>query len=233
MTRRPSSRDAILAAAVAEFAAHGFRGATVDAIARRARLNKAMIYYHFDDKLALYLEILRGIFSVMRDRSAAIVASSTTPREKIAAFIDALGSEADARPHLPRLMMREIADDARRLDPPTLRIMAGVFQNLRAILDEGFEKGAFRRVNPMVAYFQIVAPTLFFRAAAPLREAMSRQGLAELRMEASAFSENLKDSALQALAAGRPEAGTRAAKPRRAPEAPAPKARSATTGDRP
>jgi AcrR family transcriptional regulator len=38
------TRTALLAAAAAEFAAHGFAGASVDDIARRARVNKAMIY---------------------------------------------------------------------------------------------------------------------------------------------------------------------------------------------
>ncbi|HXW08421.1 MAG TPA: TetR family transcriptional regulator, partial [Vicinamibacterales bacterium] len=42
-----SSRHRLLDAAAAEFAAHGFAGASVDRIAAAAGLNKAMIYYHF------------------------------------------------------------------------------------------------------------------------------------------------------------------------------------------
>src|SRR5271154_4363120 len=49
----------ILAAALAEFAAKGFAGARVDAIARRARVNKRMLYYCFGAKQDLYREILR------------------------------------------------------------------------------------------------------------------------------------------------------------------------------
>jgi AcrR family transcriptional regulator len=48
------SPDRILAAAAAEFAERGFAGARVDRIARRARVNKAMIYYHFASKQRLY-----------------------------------------------------------------------------------------------------------------------------------------------------------------------------------
>jgi hypothetical protein len=43
----PDTRTRILAAASAEFGVHGFAATTVDRIARRARVNKAMIYYHF------------------------------------------------------------------------------------------------------------------------------------------------------------------------------------------
>ncbi len=209
MKRPADSREAILGAAAAEFAAHGFRGATVDAIARRARLNKAMIYYHFDDKLALYLEILRGVFTAVRDRSAAILASPATSQEKVAAFIDAFGAEADARPYIPRLMMLEITDGARHLDPPTLRLMVGVFQNLRAILEEGRQRGVFRPVNPLVTYFTIIGPTMFFRAAAPVREVVSRLDLADFRMDTATFSEHLKDAALKTLAAPAAPATTR------------------------
>ena len=56
--KRPSApadtRTRILAAAAAEFGARGFAATTVDAVALRARVNKAMIYYHFKDKRALY-----------------------------------------------------------------------------------------------------------------------------------------------------------------------------------
>jgi TetR/AcrR family transcriptional regulator len=53
------SRDRILAAALTEFSAKGFAGARIDAIARRARVNKRMLYYCFGNKQDLYHEILR------------------------------------------------------------------------------------------------------------------------------------------------------------------------------
>ena len=53
------TREKILVAALAEFSARGFAGARVDAIARRARVNKRMLYYCFGAKQDLYREILR------------------------------------------------------------------------------------------------------------------------------------------------------------------------------
>ena len=54
-----STRDRLLDAARQEFAARGFDGAKVQRIVQRARVNKAMLYYHFPSKAALYLAILR------------------------------------------------------------------------------------------------------------------------------------------------------------------------------
>lgn len=48
------TRERILAAALREFAAHGFSGARVDAIARRAGSNKRMLYHYFGDKAGLF-----------------------------------------------------------------------------------------------------------------------------------------------------------------------------------
>ncbi len=53
------TRERILAAALKEFAAAGFAGARVDRIARRAAVNKRMLYHYFGDKNGLFRAVLR------------------------------------------------------------------------------------------------------------------------------------------------------------------------------
>ena len=48
------SRRAILQAAITEFSREGVAGARTDAIARAAKVNKALLYYYFEDKESLY-----------------------------------------------------------------------------------------------------------------------------------------------------------------------------------
>ena len=48
------TRERILSAALKEFAAKGFAGARVDAIARRAAINKRMLYHYFGNKEKLF-----------------------------------------------------------------------------------------------------------------------------------------------------------------------------------
>jgi AcrR family transcriptional regulator len=74
------SRDRILAAALTEFSAKGFAGARIDAIARRARVNKRMLYYCFGAKQDLYREVLRRKI----DQRADLIDSSPDK------FVDAL-----------------------------------------------------------------------------------------------------------------------------------------------
>src|SRR6266480_1271749 len=60
------SRAAILQAAAHEFAEHGIAGARTDAIAREARVNKALLYYYFKDKETLYGAVLDDAFSGLK-----------------------------------------------------------------------------------------------------------------------------------------------------------------------
>ena len=60
MRRDPErTKRRILAAALREFSLRGFAGARIDTIARRARVNKRMLYHYFGDKQDLYREIFR------------------------------------------------------------------------------------------------------------------------------------------------------------------------------
>lgn len=218
------TRAAILAAAATEFAAHGFAGASVDAIAARARVNKAMIYYHFKSKKGLYVEILRDVFRFMGARTADIAASDRESGPKIEAFIDTLNDMAASRPYMPPIMMREMAEGAIRLDANTLRLMAGIFNNLRLVLEEGARKGVFRPANPLLTYFTIISPVIFFRATAPIRAALEKSHIVDTRaIDAATFVAHLKTAALKVLAASPALPATRRPDP--------PRSRSTRSGD--
>ena len=66
--KKQASVDRILSAAMEVFAEAGFDGARIDAIAARAAVNKAMIYYHIGDKKALYGRVLHDVFRNTADR---------------------------------------------------------------------------------------------------------------------------------------------------------------------
>ncbi|MCA9006425.1 MAG: TetR/AcrR family transcriptional regulator [Planctomycetaceae bacterium] len=55
-----SSQDAILKAAIAEFAERGVEGARIEAIAREAKFNKSLIYRYFNDKQGLFEAALQS-----------------------------------------------------------------------------------------------------------------------------------------------------------------------------
>src|SRR3982750_1063593 len=144
------SRDRVFAAAAAEFASRGYAGANVDRIARAARLNKAMIYYHFDSKAALYRAILRDMFGA--------------------------APAAEARPHFPPIWLREIAEGGEHVDAATLGYVRDVLAALGRIIGQGRKQRAFVAIDPMVVQAGIIAPLMFFLATARLRQKIERTG---------------------------------------------------------
>ena len=74
-TRNPAlTQKRILDAAEAEFAAKGFDGARLGAIARAAGVQQALIHHYFDDKARLYREVIDRALSGMTTEGWDILA---------------------------------------------------------------------------------------------------------------------------------------------------------------
>lgn len=170
-----STRDAVFAAAAVLFSSRGFHGVSMDDIARDAGVNKAMIYYHFADKLALYRAIVGEGLKTMSEAVGHIAGSPATPPYKLDAFIEAFVRMTETRPWMPAMMLREIAEGAPRLDPDTMAHMRGVIGNFAAILKQGQASGAFRDIHPILAYESIVGPIIINAARERVAEQPSRK----------------------------------------------------------
>lgn len=156
-----ATRAAIVSAAAEAFSRRGFDGVVVDAIAGDAGVNKAMIYYHFADKLALYREIVRDMLRHAGETVTAIADSADAPDTKIRRWIEAFVALGEERPYFPPLMMREIAEGAPHLDRDTFALMRTVIGAFGRILAEGQQRGLFRPVHPILAYITLLAPLMF------------------------------------------------------------------------
>ena len=165
----PGTRSRILTTAADEFGARGFAATTVDRIARRARVNKAMIYYHFPSKRALYTAIVREHFTPIIEKLAAITAGPAPPDQQLDRLIKTLVESIDAsKPFLP-IFLREIADGSGPLGTEVLALLAGIFGTVRGVIAEGTREKVFQPIHPALAHFTIIAPVIMFRATAPVR----------------------------------------------------------------
>jgi len=78
------SKEKILEAAREEFAEYGFSGARVDKIAKKAGINKAMLFYYFSSKENLYKSVLRDAAEKLMSQIKSIV----TPELKAKTFLE-------------------------------------------------------------------------------------------------------------------------------------------------
>jgi TetR/AcrR family transcriptional regulator len=200
-TASPGTRSRILSAACDEFGAKGFAATTVDRIARRARVNKAMIYYHFPNKRALYTAIVRELYATLNEKLRAIAAQPLSPPRKLDGLIDTFVRSVDGSRHFLPFFLREIADGAVHLGPEELGLIGGIFATVRGVIAEGTRQKVFQPVNPALAHFTIIGPLVMFRASAPVRERIRvTQRIDIPDVESAALIEHLQMVARRMLA---------------------------------
>ena len=156
------SRAALFEAAAHEFGERGYDATRVDRIAERAGVNKAMLYYHFDSKEGLYVEVVRDLFRAVGARTTAIADGPGGAPAKLDAWIATLVEEASARPWMPPVMLREFASAGIHLDADTFALMNAVFGTLAKVIAQGRREGAFRRADPLLTHLTLVPPILIF-----------------------------------------------------------------------
>jgi len=167
--KRAQSTKRILNAAANVFSEVGFAGARVDEIAKRAGINKAMIYYRIGDKKALYDEVLHDIFADTAKRIAHNIKETQSPEEKLKTFIRNIARTVDQHHHLAPIMMRELASGTRNFPEVAGQDLARIVSMLTAILKEGEKKGVFIKTNPFLIHMMIVGTTIFYKMSAPIR----------------------------------------------------------------
>jgi TetR/AcrR family transcriptional regulator len=189
--RPEKSRAAILRAAVAEFAEHGIAGARTDAIARAAHVNKALLYYYFKDKAALYEAVLDHVFSGLRERVIPVLESELEPREKLLEYAGRYFDYIAANPRFPRVVQGEWLRMGPKGNPRMMRIareyFAPIYRGVAEMLRAGAEKNQFRSVNPTDFLPSMVGIIVFYFSTAPAMKALlkidplSKERIAERR----------------------------------------------------
>jgi TetR/AcrR family transcriptional regulator len=146
------TRAAILNAALHEFATETVAGARTEEIARKAGVNKALLYYYFQDKESLYGAVLDDVFENMRTRLLSVLNSELSPRQKILDFAAAHFDFVASAPEYPRVVQHETMRAGRQKSPHLKRLAQNYFQPIYArlleVLDEGIASGEFRAVDP-------------------------------------------------------------------------------------
>ena len=103
-------REVIADAASELFAERGYRGASVDEIARRSGVTPPVVYEHFASKRELYRELLERHFAELREvwREHFAVEGPAGPR--VASSFDAWFAYVEAHPFAGRVLFRYSTD---------------------------------------------------------------------------------------------------------------------------
>lgn len=159
------TREAILVAAQAEFAAKGLSGGRVDEIARRARANKRMIYHYFKSKEGLYLAALERVYEDLRGTERTLDLAHLEPEAAIQRLVEFNFDYSREHPELISLLNNENLHRARHLrkSKKVRELHSPFVQLIGDILDRGVAKGVFRPgLDPVDLYVTIAAIGYFY-----------------------------------------------------------------------
>lgn len=159
------TRAAILAAARAEFTAQGFEGARIDAIARRARTNKRMLYHYFGNKEALYKTVLVEAYRQIRQGERALELDQYEPVEAVSRLVRFTFRHFLESPWFIALLTNENLLQARyiRTLPEMHGLHSPLVEQLRKLITRGSAANVFRRdIDPIQLYISIAALGYFY-----------------------------------------------------------------------
>ena len=172
------SRSAILRAAAQEFAEHGIAGARTDAIARQAKVNKALLYYYFKDKETLYGAVLDSAFSGLKTAVFQVLDSNLPPREKLLDYVGAYFDFVEANQVYPKLMQREMMRAREGRSPHIEKVIKSsfrpIFRRVSELLRKGIAEGEFREVDPAHFIPSMVSMIVFYFSGAPVMQRIVR-----------------------------------------------------------
>ncbi len=161
-------RDALINAAIGEFAAHGFDGASTRSIAEAAGAHQSQIAYHFDSKEELWRRCLELLLDELDARIADAAAGvGADPVDQFEAVIRGLVAFASRRPELNRIMMHEATSDGERL---TWLVEAQVGPRHNALIrawNRLVAAGRARPIDPDVVYHTLIGAASLLYANAP------------------------------------------------------------------
>jgi TetR/AcrR family transcriptional regulator len=175
--RPEQSRAAILQAAVREFAREGVAGARTDAIANAAKVNKALLYYYFKDKEALYGAVLDQVFGGLIACVGEVLSRDLPPREKILAYAGAHFDYVASHPLYPRIVQGEMMGAGRgranHLERIVKKYFRPLFGRVAEVLKAGQAAGEFRQVDPLHFVPSMIAVIVFYFTSAPAMRLMT------------------------------------------------------------
>jgi AcrR family transcriptional regulator len=165
-----STQEKILAAARAEFAAHGLEGARVDRIAQTAGFNKAMIYYHFRSKEQLYDTVVQQFLASVKTFLGRVLAEETDLENLLLEVAKFYGEVFETSREMPPILLREMAVGGERARNLFTQMFTEVDapRKIRALFETEMRKGHVRAVDTPQIFVSFVGMNLFYLMFSPL-----------------------------------------------------------------
>jgi AcrR family transcriptional regulator len=169
MTKAERKRQ-LLAHAKHLFVTQGYHATTTEKIAQAAGVTEPVLYRHFANKKALFLEVLEEVRAATLERWHAETSSVTDPLAKLHAIADMYLGSTRAHAVEFRIMHRTLVETD---DEEIVALLRGFYLDsetlLTHIIAEGQQAGVFRRsLDPRVGAWEMIRTALGYTLTLPL-----------------------------------------------------------------
>lgn len=155
---RQKNEERILSAAAEEFAHHGFKGTSMNAIALRAGLPKANLHYYFNNKLSLYVEVMRHILDLW-DNAFDHLTVDDDPATALAGYIRTKMEFSRRQPQASKIFAMEVISGCECLSEHFNEDYRAWFRGRAAVLQAWSDAGKMDPIDPMHLIFLIWSST--------------------------------------------------------------------------
>lgn len=155
---RQMNEELILSAAAEEFARHGYRGTSMNAIALRAGLPKANLHYYFTSKLGLYVEVMRDILELW-DNAFDHLTADDDPAIALATYIRTKMEFSRKQPQASKIFAMEVIGGCECLSAHFNQDYRDWFRGRAAVLQAWSDAGKMDPVDPIHLIFLIWSST--------------------------------------------------------------------------
>lgn len=161
------TRENILQAAITEFVAQGLAGARVDAIAERTQTSKRMIYYYFNSKEQLYVEVLEKLYGDIRHTESSMHLTELEPFEGLKRLVEFTFDHHDRNVDFVRIVCNENIHQGEYIKQSrSIRSMnQTVLLQLTALLEKGAASGVFRQGLEAMDVHMLISSFCFYRVS--------------------------------------------------------------------
>jgi AcrR family transcriptional regulator len=161
--RKPKTPEAnrarIIQAAIDEFAARGFKGASMDAIAARTHTTRAMINYYFGSKEKVYLAVLEHVYAEIRQAESLLDLDHLPPVDAIRRIVEFTFNYYLDHEGFVRLVVAENQARGRhfRKSKAMRSLNRPIIDTLARVIARGQAEGSFRAAADAVEVHMAIA----------------------------------------------------------------------------
>ncbi len=163
---REANERLIMEAAEQEFAQTGFKGATTEAIARRAGVPKANLHYYFSTKADLYNRVIEDVCGHWL-AAAEPFDKTDDPRTALRGYITAKMDQARMRPYGSRVWAMEVICGAPVINSYLHTVLKPWYEKRTAQVNTWIRAGKMNPVDPQALFFMIWATTQHYADFGP------------------------------------------------------------------